>query len=227
MKHVSTSKSAFTLAEILLAILVFAIASSTILALLARSIETAEEILVKDEAMNLTSALESYMDELPFFDSGSALNAYTLIQDTSRVGLWAFQYAGDLNDLRTDGTLFPMDDLDGEVLGEDYTIIPTIRDPGLEAAELAAEADAKSGRVFFVRLQESPANPWRQDNGMDPLPDNPNEDDGMGRPRYNSAVLVIQADFFAMPRVITAAGQLNTLLSNSTPAFTYNFAVRR
>lgn len=229
MKTSPASKHAFTLAELLLAMLVFAIAISTILALLARSIETADEILLKDEAMNLTTSLEGYMEALPFFDAADSLNAYEIVQDTNRGALYAFQYAGDLSATpNADGSLVPYEITAGSELGTDYTITPTVRDPDEESTELTSEIDARVGRVFYVILSESLANPFTEENGLGALPADPNADaDTDGLPDYDSAVLVIQAEFYAFPTVLSSDAAITNILDNSDPVFSYNFAVRR
>jgi type II secretory pathway pseudopilin PulG len=223
-KYHQTLRAGFTLAEILLAMLVFAIAISTILALLARSIEMADEILLKDEAINLSSALDAYMTELPFID------AYNIIYDAQPDAgvLYAFQYRGDLTEAprTSDSNLEPYALSDASILGQSYTITPAIREPG--TGELATDNAEREGRLFRVELSQSPANPYFIQRGgsptnLIPLPDNPNDASASvtGFPNYDSAVLVLFAEFYPVPIVGFEPDD------DVEPVFSFNFAVRR
>ncbi|MGA0370011.1 MAG: type IV pilus modification PilV family protein, partial [Kiritimatiellia bacterium] len=140
-----------TLAEILLAMMVFAIAITTILGLLARSIETADSILIKDEAINLSSAVDSYMSELPFAD------AYDLVTASGRASLYAFNYRMNPN------TLTPHQNLDsGDTLGEDYVVVPGVFETVSDALD-----EAREGRLFEVKLSVSPVNPSSKTPNVD------------------------------------------------------------
>lgn len=204
------SRAGFTLAEILLAMLVFAIAISTILALLARSIETADEILLKNEAIDLSSALDSYLSEQPF----------TEVYDIVRSGgfVYAYQYRGDLDEstYQNDGSLAPYTLDANSELGQDYTITPAIRDPDVTSTpQLEAEDLVREGRLFHIKLIESPANPYSIENGgVGNLPTDPN-----GSPFYDSAVLVMLAEFYPIPAIGVPPGP--------EPVFSFNLAVRR
>lgn len=205
------SRSGFTLAEILLAMMVFAIAITTILALLARSIETADSIIVKDEAIGLSSAVDSYMSELSF------LEAYEVVRNN--VDLFAYQYRATQN---TDGTLqaYPVIS-DTAKLGETYIISTGVRKE-VETTELEDDIPALEGRLFRVILSVSPANPF--DDGSNPktIPSGPNDAGTGGFPKYDSAVLVIFAEFYPVP------GQdFDPVANDIDPVFSFNFAVRR
>jgi Tfp pilus assembly protein PilV len=125
----SKSKAGFTLAEILLAMMVFAIAISTILALLARSIETADSILVKDEAIGLSSAVDSFMNEQAFA---------TVYEDVlSGKGLFAYHYRANPGSPRADGTLTSYPTVQAtDQLGVNYVVVS-----GVRADEPATELD--------------------------------------------------------------------------------------
>jgi type II secretory pathway pseudopilin PulG len=199
----SKSKAGFTLAEILLAMMVFAIAISTILALLARSIETADSILVKDEAIALSSAVDSFMSELPFAE------AFNGVVNGAAPYVFAYQFKARKNG---DGTLTPVAVLnDSDQLGSTYLVVPRVR--GSTETELDSEVTAREGRLFRVNLEVSPANPLGTNlGGRDP----DSVDDTSG---YNSAVLVIFAEFYQVP---------DTGATPATdPVFSFNFAVRR
>ena len=201
-------RGGFTLAEILLAMLVFSIAISTILALLARSIETADEILLKDEAINLSSALDAYMTELPFED------AYDIIESSQPDPgfVYAYQYRAIPNTDQGDGTLAPFTgDLTTSTMGVDYVITPGIRD-----TIPPAESAAREGRLFHIRLSESPANPYGIKNGVGNLPSDPNDPGDF----YDEAILVVFAEFVPVPVAVAPAADADSV-------FSFNFAVRR
>lgn len=206
-------RAGFTLAEILLAMMVFAIAITTILGLLARSIETADSILVKDEAIGLSSAVDSYMSELDFRE------AYDLVVNAAPTGgyLYAYRYRAYPSAVRTDGTLNAYPDLkDTDQLGTDYVVVSGVRPPG--DARLADDVDSRDGRIFQVHLSVPDANPF---SGT--LPSDPDQMSGStGFPAYDEAVLVIYAEFYQVNGV---GAKLNT--SSVTPDFSFNFAVRR
>ena len=197
----SKSKAGFTLAEILLAMMVFAIAISTILALLARSIETADSILIKDEAIGLSSTVDSYMSELPFVTAFGAVE--------QGINLYTYRYRAEP---QSDGSLAPYPVVGSSAqLGSDYVIVSGVRpstDPDLDA-----DIEAIEGRLFYVKLTVSDANPLGNDiTNRDPI----SVDATTG---YNSAVLVIFAEFYVVPNTsITPTG---------SPVFSFNFAVRR
>jgi prepilin-type N-terminal cleavage/methylation domain-containing protein len=202
----SKSKAGFTLAEILLAMTVFAIAISTILALLARSIETADSILIKDEAIGLSSAVDSFMNEQAFA---------TVYEDVlSGKGLFAYHYRANPGSTRADGTLTSYPTIQAtDQLGVNYVVVSGVRADAV-TPELTADAAALEGRLFYVKLSVSEANPFGTS-----LPANP-DTVVSGVPAYNSAVLVIFAEFFLVPTTVAPTG-------NPTPVFSFNFAVRR
>lgn len=167
--HSTFKRAGFTLSEILLAMLVFAIAITTILALLARSIETVDEIILKDEAMRLSGAMESELAQLTFNEVYALVRQLGDGSPTPPV-LHVLHYRVDPQ------TLQPRISRDGNP-GEDYLVIPFV------GTVLDAESDqfrAREGRYFQVRLLESATNPV----AMVPDPNN-----------YMSAVVVIYAEF--------------------------------
>ncbi len=193
-------RSGFTLAEILLAMLVFAIAITTILALLARSIETVDDIVLKDEAMRLSSAVERELGNKPFSD------LYNLVRATSAenpLEINAFHYRASPDAIRT-----PEPDRNET----DVVIVPFVRERGASTptggiAEASAFA-ARDGRFFRVLIQVSPTNP--EGTSL------PNTSDA-----YPSAALVLFARF------IPIGGPNLGVPANPRDVYSYNFAVRR
>lgn len=222
----SPRKAGFTLAEILLAMMVFAIAITTILGLLARSIETADSILIKDEAISLSSAVDEFMAQLPFYDPNEPLSSYTLVRD--QTALFAYKFRA--NQI-TGNPLTPHPIIaQGEVMGVNYLVVPKVREEG--NTELTDEIEALDGRMFLVKIQPSEANPFGKDL-KDPSLSNPNDTDSNGLPVYDSAVLVVFAEFFQVPPSVAIDSGLFSAFSERiknkevSPVFSFNFAVRR
>lgn len=194
-------RAGFTLAEILLAMLVFAIAITTILALLARSVETAQEILTKDEAIGLSSSVENFMTSIPF------LEAYQLLPANPAAPpgvLFAYQYRSDPN------TGNPVADPD-----EDYEVVPWAS-KSTDLPSLNALSPALESRLFKVALRVSPANPAPTGQVLHPDPNT-------GNPlNYNSAVVVVYAEFYPVPTY-----DFDPIARGLEPVFSFNFAVRR
>jgi prepilin-type N-terminal cleavage/methylation domain-containing protein len=211
-KGAVSSRKGFTLAELLLAMLVFAIAITTIIALLARSIETVDEVLVKDEAMRLSGALEEMLEREDFDTVYSwAVNWAANVGTSKEIKVFSFNYRADPNGTpRTqDGSLPPVASRAGTV-GEDYIIVPSHRRTvGSFVSKLfQEELAALEGRLFYVRFSLSPNNP-------EPL--------AASSDAYPSAVLVFYAEFFPVPNLdFTDVDDLGI-----SPAFSYNLAVRR
>ncbi|MCC5845963.1 MAG: hypothetical protein JJU05_17080 [Verrucomicrobia bacterium] len=121
--------------------LVFAIAITTILALLARSIETVDEIVLKDEAMRLSSAVERELTQMPFNQ------IYNDIYPDNVIEMHAFHYRANNDNNRT-----PQPDR----TVDNVLVVPLARraNEGVDP-----EFAARDGRYFRVRLRLSPTNP--------------------------------------------------------------------
>jgi prepilin-type N-terminal cleavage/methylation domain-containing protein len=201
-------RSGFTLTELLLAMLVFAIAITTILALLARSIETVDEVLLKDEAMRLSSAVEDFFENQDF--NTSYRNSLRATKD--QIQLVAFSYRGIPDDVHTSGTLKPYVPLDGTV-NEDWVLTPWVGyrlASDVNNTELNSVIRAQEGRLFLVRLRVSPNNPVTASL--------PNFAD-----TYPSAVLVLYAEYYP----VSSLNNMDVDALGTSPAFSYTFAIRR
>lgn len=204
----TTQTSGFTLTELLLAMLVFAIAITTILALLARSIETVDEVLLKDEAMRLSGAVEDYFENQDFNTSYQN----SLQVSTDAIQLVAFSYRGIPDDPHPDGTLKPYLPLGG-VVNEDWVLTPWVSYKFANAgsnAQLESVIDSLEGRLFLIKLSISPNNPIAA-----PLTNNPDA--------YASAVLVLFAEYYP----VSSLENLDVDALGISPAYSYTFAIRR
>lgn len=197
------NKQGFSLAETLLAMLVFSIAITTILGLLAASINTVNRIALQDEAMRLSTAVEREIRKDPF------VQAYTAIRDGRLY--YAFHYRAHPTDVRSEGTQAALSDaqwaaLTTRVPGQDYLVLPSVR-LDKTTTEFDEDAAALNGRMFAVRIRLSPTNP------ISNPPNNPDD--------YDFAVIVGHADYFAV------ASKNDDPLDGREPVYSYNFAIRR
>ncbi len=204
----SQTKAGFTLTELLLAMLVFAIAITTILALLARSIETVDEVLLKDEAMRLSGAVEDFFENQDF--NTSYRNSLRAAND--QIQLVAFNYRGIPGDAHFNGTLRPYLPLGG-VINEDWVLTPWVSfklASEVNNAQLNSVIRAQEGRLFLVKLSVSPNNPVSP-----PLPNFADT--------YASAVLVLFAEYYP----VSSLDNLDVDALGISPAYSYTFAIRR
>ena len=201
------ARSGFTLAEILLAMLVFAIAITTILALLARSIETVDEIVLRDEAMRLSSAVERELSQIPF----RRLYQSFAPHDSAVREMHAFQYRIDPT------TRNPVANLGVDT----FAVVPFAHPVGgngwhqdVETPNPQEPFNVRDGRYFRVRLSVSPTNPIPPGD-MPADSDDPND-------LYESAALVLFAEFIPMGGPLAGA-----VPASPRGVYSYNFAVRR
>jgi prepilin-type N-terminal cleavage/methylation domain-containing protein len=204
-------RAGFTLVEVLLAMLVFAIAITTILALLARSIESVNQIVLKDEAMRLSGAVEEYMRGQPFNTSYGLVGAGRVLHTFNYRAAPVTSGSGSEGNLPTRS---PPEDRSG-IMGKDYWVVPGVSSLPDGDSTLTGFFRAREGRWFKVRLTLSASNPIPLPANMPPNPDN-----------YPHAVVVIYAEFYPVsnPNIPTPWLRGTTAVK---PVFAYNFAVRR
>jgi type II secretory pathway pseudopilin PulG len=207
----SKRRAGYTLVEILLAMLVFSIAITTILALLARSIEQVNRIVLKDEAMRLSGAVEEYMRAQPFNTAYAIVSSARVLNAFNYRALPATSGTGSEGNLPTRAD--PADR--SGIMGKDFLVVPGVSSLPDGDSTLMKFFFAREGRWFKVRLTLSATNPIP---GPTPLPANPDT--------YPHAVVVVYAEFYAVSTPqITVMPWASTPPAN--PVFAYNFAVRR
>ncbi len=200
-------RSGFTLAEILLAMLVFAIAITTILALLARSIETVDEIVLKDEAMRLSSAVERELSQIPF----RRLYQSFAPHNNAVREMHVFHYRVDPEDREPVANLGV----------REFAVVPFVHPvtgggwhASIDTPDPQDAFNVREGRYFRVRLSVSPTNPIPL-NDMPADSDDPND-------LYESAALVLFAEFIPIGGPFAGA-----VPASPRVVYSYNFAVRR
>lgn len=113
------------------------------------------------EADRLTSVLESELTTLrPGSTSGNITNGFAKARDyieksnggqETQSAVFIYQYKGNPNQLRSDGTMTPYKKMDG-IVGKDYIVQPMVRrrDDGLLQEDLIA----REGRIFVVKMTQ-------------------------------------------------------------------------
>jgi len=197
--------SGFTLVEVVLALGVFAILIVGCIGLLSLSSNSLRDVVTRDEAIHLTSALKQHLNRLSF-DS-----AYQLVQQNKEVYVCSYRS-------RSEGTTTATTNADGSITkytgtnrnaGEAYVVVPTVR----EAQDLLLQSNdipSLEGRIFRVRLKVSNTNP------ITTLP--------ASSSAYTEGVLTVQAQFFPLNGINPGAAPTS---AGTAPSQTCTFAVLR
>jgi len=190
------------------------------------------------EADRLTSALEREMStNRPSGAAAEAVTAFHKAYDwivgshQNNTVVFAYQYRGNPNLLRADGTMEPYLQRGGQA-GQDYVVQPMLRRRG--DALLANDLRALEGRVFFVKMTQlifDGANGLRPGQaGTISIPPGQTALAGTGADAYPDAVIPFMAEFFEIqttdPAFLAANGRFN-VANYTKPMFTRNVAVRR
>jgi hypothetical protein len=154
-----------------------------------------------------------------------------------------YQYRGDPDSVRDDGTLNPYTENDG-IPGKDYVLQSVARRLGDAAVQEELAPRVVEGRVFFVRMRqlifENGALKLTDEANFEKIidPTEPREnftpDDHTG---YPEAVIAFQAEFYALKSSIYSYANTGFDLADSNgdghpdatgkPVFTRNLGVRR
>lgn len=207
-------RAGFTLMEVLLAMLVFVTAITTILALLIRSVEKVNEVVKQDQAVRLTSTVENFFNKIGF-DS-----TYNTVFVNNEVNYVAFRYRADPTRMRTDSALFGLDTPEAVPdANNEHVMFPAFwpKDyagsagwPSEWETNLNQDFAARDGNAFWVVVEEVVA-----PGGYPPT------SAGINDPvNYPAAVVMLRASFY----------DLFSLSSSETvgdPIHTHTFGVRR
>jgi prepilin-type N-terminal cleavage/methylation domain-containing protein len=243
MKKILTKKpSGFTLMETVIAIGVLAVMLTAFMAVFGPATRGIRRSINVQEADRLTSALEKELaTNRPGASAATeATTAFHKAHDWILKShqndnvIFAYQYRGNPNQLRRDGTMEPYTLRTGQA-GRDYVVQPMFR--RRVDALLAQDLTALQGRVFFIKMTQlvfdganglklgTPgviANP-PQPAGSTPLT-------GTGADSYTEAVIPFTAEFFEIqttdPSFLKTGGRFN-IANYKKPMFTRNLAVRR
>jgi prepilin-type N-terminal cleavage/methylation domain-containing protein len=240
MKHCKKNKkSGFTLMESVIAIGVLAVMLTAFMAVFGPATRGIRRAINVQEVDRLTSALEKELStNRPGATTGSeALTSFHKAYDwilnshTAATTVFAYQYRGNPNQLRRDGTMEPYTAQNGQA-GRDYIVQPMFRrrSDALFASDLAA----LEGRVFFVKMTQ-----LRVDGvnglvlgtaGQIVIPTGSTALTGSGADAFPEAVIPFTAEFFEIqttdPAFLRTGGRF-AQTNYRTPVFSRNIAVRR
>lgn len=224
---------AFTLMETVIAIGVLAVLITAFLAVFGPATQGIRRAINVQDADRLVATLEKELSILR--DSGSHKTAFDKAFDWIRRSnendslIMLYQYRGNPDDLRPDGTMNPYT-ARGGVAGRDYVVQSMARQR--KDSLFIEDLEAIEGRVFVVKARQLVF----RDNQLAPI-DSPGQIQGMtsGSPAassddYPDAVIAFAAEFYSLPSnaeaYVKSGGTLRA--ENLTqPVFTRNLGVRR
>jgi type II secretory pathway pseudopilin PulG len=233
----TSSKSAFTLMETVIAIGVLAVLLTGFIAVFGPAAEGIRKSINVQEADRLASTLEKELVTLRLGQGSDTIKtgfdksfAWIGKSNTAAEALFVYQYRGNPSSLRSDGTANPVTSASGTP-GEAYIVQPMARrksDPLLEADLAAIE-----GNIFVVKCTQLVFKNGELQNGtagqiVDPK--NPATVAATAN-GYPEAVIAFSAEFYSLPS--RTAGYINSTAFNTrfptlkNPVFTRNLAVRR
>jgi len=237
-QHRRSGGRGFTLMETVIAIGVLAVMLTAFMAVFGPASRGIRRSINVQEADRLTSALEREMSTNRPSGAGAEAKtsfhkAYDWITGShqSNTVVFAYQYRGNPNQLRVDGTMEPYTTRGGQA-GQEYVVQPMLRRRG--DALLEQDLRALEGRVFFVKMTQlifdganglKPGQP-----GIISPPPGQNALAGTGADSYPDAVIPFMAEFYEIqttdPAFLRAGGRFN-VANYTKPMFTRNVAVRR
>lgn len=237
------NKRGFTLVETVIAMGIITIMITAFLAAFGPAVQGIRKSMSAKEANRLASTLEAELAVLrpdeakPTGDYATAFEkAFTWIEESGGNSkddmVLIYQYRGDIDNVRTDGTLEPYTTPNPDDLpGEDYVVQSVVRRLGDPEVQEELQAKVVEGRVLYVRMTQLIFNA----DGELIVSDQPGK---IREPRtpnaakdyatYPEAVIAFQAQFYVMK------SSLYPYIANGfdiskpgKPVFTRNMAVRR
>jgi type II secretory pathway pseudopilin PulG len=231
MKKILSKKfRGFTLMETVIAIGVLAVMLTAFMAVFGPASKTIRRSINVQEADRMTSALEKELATnrptgASTVEATSAFHkAYDWIKNSNQntTVIFAYQYRGNPNSLRIDGTMTPYTATGGQA-GKDYVVQPMFRrrtDP-----EFVNDLKSIEGRVFFVKMTQLVTGVSGLTLGVTGT-----ITPGADADTFTEAVLPFTVDFYEIQTTdanfLKTGGNFNS--ANYTKAmFTRNLAVRR
>lgn len=229
-------KSGFTLMETVIAILVLAILLSAFLTVFTPAAQGIKKSISTQQADRLATTLVRDMARLHLGENSTHPTgfdkAFTWIKNGNNPenAIFVYQYRADRTSApRADGTLEPMDTIDGKP-GIDYIVQSVARraDDNL----LAADLEALVGPVFYVKPTQLVMKNNQLVLGTPGQLINPDDDTVAANSNaYTDAVITFSATFHRVPSAaytyLTGSAFEKKFNSESKPIFTRNLAVRR
>lgn len=244
-------RSGFTLVETVIAMGIITIMITAFLAAFGPAVQGIRKSMSSKEANRLASTLEYELSVLRADETATHptafAKAYSWIKGSAGNNqddfVLIYQYRGDPDSVRDDGTLNPYTENDG-IPGKDYVLQSVARRLGDAAVQEELAPRVVEGRVFFVRMRqlifENGALKLTDEANFEKIidPTEPREnftpDDHTG---YPEAVIAFQAEFYALKSSIYSYANTGFDLADSNgdghpdasgkPVFTRNLGVRR
>ncbi len=214
--------SGFTLVETVIAMGIITIMVTAFLAAFGPAVRGVQKTISSKEANRLSSSLEVELSILRADEVGTGgfesafEKAYTWIEESDAGSkdnmILIYQYRGDPDSVREDGTLVPLRSPTGdEIPGEEYVVQSVVRRLGESEVQDELQPGIVEGRVFFVRMTQMVFNngsfvvageesaPGGAGQIIDPTPDEDGSRDTVTSfENYPEVVLATQAEFFVM-----------------------------
>lgn len=230
----------FTLVETVIAMGIIAVMVTAFLAAFGPAVQGVRKSISYKEANRLSSSLEAELSVLRPGESQFTTafeKAFTWIEGSveTAVGndnmVLIYQYRGDPNNVREDGTLMPIAAGDNDIPGETFVIQSVVRRLGDPQVDEELIPRVVEGRVFYVRMTQLIFNA----SGELEVSNQPGTIRGQRPPNtvsdhvnYPDAVIAMQVEFFVMESSLVP--YIRNTFDPDRPGkavFTGNLAVRR
>ena len=234
----------FTLIETVIAIGVLAVLLTGFMMVFAPAAAGIKQAISVQDADRLVSTLEQELvtvragDGMPAGATGFD-KAFTRLQQckTATTALLIYQYRGDLlSAKRTDGTLPPMVNISGKLAGQDYIVVPMVRQSNdvLFNTAITGDIAAIEGGIYLVKCTplyfSGGALTLGTSGTIKDLQGTTAYASANGTPLYPEAVIPFAADFYSVPAKSASyftSSFATYFTKTKTPVFTRNLAVRR
>jgi len=246
MKYSGTkTKRGFTLVETVIAMGIITIMITAFLAAFGPAVQGIRKSMSAKEANRLATTLENELSVLRPDEAGSSgyktafEKAFEWIEDSTNSTkgnddmVLIYQYRGDAESPRDDGTLNPYTANDADDLpGKGYVIQSVVRRLGDDEVDEELVPGVLEGRVFYARMTQLIFNDQGElivsDNNQNKIREPRSPNAVKNYEDYPEAVIAFQAEFYVMK------SSLSAYIKNGfepdkrgKPVFTRNMAVRR
>lgn len=234
--HRSSAKGGFTLMETVIAIGVLAVLITAFMAVFGPAAAGIRRAINTQEADRLASTLERELVSLRPGQDGPGINTgfdkafeWIASSNTATDAVFVYQYRGNPNSLRSDGTATPVANRAGEP-GRDFIVQPMVR--RLSDNLFLEDVAALEGAIFVVRTTQLVFNNGELQAGtagqiVDPYGGGP----AASADAYPEAFIAFAAEFHSLPANNPSyfqGGAFTQRFNNlRNPVFTRNLAVRR
>lgn len=238
MKCAMIQKKGFTLVETVIAIGVLAVLLTAFMFVFAPASDGIKKAIGVEEANRLATGFEVELATLRQAGNGNVTTgfdqAFNRIKNSNQEAsaLLLYQYRGDPNQMRADGTPEPVV-AQNKLAGKDYKMQMVVRTKA-DMAEFTKDLPAIDGRVYFVKCRQlifKDSKMQMGDVGKIVLQEPGKADVVVDTPdAYLSAALVFNADFYVVKNRSASyftKGFSDAFTRAKKPIFSRNLSVRR